>query len=1145
MPVPIPEQAVRAIQDLPSLLKFLERDLQWKLPDNPTLEEVTFEWSASELRLNESALHKLSGGAVLQLRPMTPDQPWGIFIVNFTDGQVYKTALRQVLRGLVPKRRRDSNLPAWKHENILFICTTANQEFTFAHFRGEKSERAKLVRFSWSPDEPIRTLCEFNLPSLRMREDVSRWTEEWQKAFDVKAVTEEFYEELKKVFRDIQEHIYGVSGERKRSFAQLLINRLLFLKFLEKKGWLFVDEHDTPEQRRAYLRRQREKVGKQNQWQYFFFHLFFNGLNRRVSLGIRELTPAMQSIVGNVPFLNGGLFEQSKEWKDQDVKVDNKVFDEIFGRLLDRYNFTIQENTPLDIEVALNPDLLGYAYEELIAERHGQGAFYTHPTEVGLMCRESLKTYLEEHTNIDHTAIAQLIDEWNATGLTEDEAFSVYRLLLSIKILDLAVGSAAYPVRMMQELVNIHKALAQRMTEGQFRYIFENKLVNPLSMFDLKLNIIQNNLYGVDIDYFAVEIARLRFWLSLVVDFDRDVNTPTDLEHIPALPNLDFKLRVGDSLVATPGRVKLKRNGKTENVLLNLDTHFKHSTPDAFFLQKTSELRRLKEEFFNFEELRKQKRDYTRSKDDLRKQIAQLETDLANSIGFKLTRDVEECKHILWQIHFAEIFSEERFGFDVCIANPPYLRQEKIKDIFERFEMDITKDDLVDTYESLYEHQDLNIDKKSDLYVYFYLRGVNLLKEKGVLCFICSNSWLDVGYGATLQEFLLRSTRIRAIFDNSAQRSFEKADVNTTINVFVKDSSVEKKTLISTTRGSQVDVTSENIVRFVAFRKPLELAAGTDQLRAIESATTITSTNDYRVYPITQKNLWSAGVEHPSEGSNEYAGDKWGGKYLRAPDIFYVLYERASSGKIISLEPNVAKVITVSWSRLGRNEEIFLVKSEKPPNKQRIGAVLKSPREVNRIICKEEDTKFLLLIDEEISNKLVEAPILWVDIRGDKHLCLLNEDNVYFTHNFHGILPLKKYEPWLLTALLSSTMVWLIVEAVGRRGLGGGAVRILVKDLKRTPLVLAPELLSKQCKLVLRNILEGEIGKREIHDAFTECGLNAERSIRSQEPHPLADRKALDDVVFDALGLTAAERNEVYWSVCELVQNRLMKARSV
>jgi hypothetical protein len=277
--MPIPEHAVRAIHDLPSLLQFLERELQWKLPQNPTVEEVTFEWSASELRLNEAAQSKLKDGSVLQLRPMTNDQPWGIFIVNFTDGQVYKTALRQVLRGLVPKRRRDSNLPAWKHENILFICTTANQQFTFAHFKGEKPERAKLVRFSWSPDEPIRTLCEFNLPALKMPEDTSRWTEEWQVAFDVEKVTNEFFREYRRVFENAERLIHGIKDKNElRLFTQKLFNRLLFIRFLEKKDWLTING------RKEYLRALWDDYKKNAERGSNFYRerlrlLFFSGLN--------------------------------------------------------------------------------------------------------------------------------------------------------------------------------------------------------------------------------------------------------------------------------------------------------------------------------------------------------------------------------------------------------------------------------------------------------------------------------------------------------------------------------------------------------------------------------------------------------------------------------------------------------------------------------------------------------------------------------------------------------------------------------------------------------------------------------------------------------------------------------------------------
>ena len=141
----ISEQAVRNIKDHQSLLNFLQQELQWHLPENPTLDEATFEWSAEELQLSESMQNKLHDGSIFQIRPMKTEQPWGIFIINFKEQQVYKTALRQVLRGLVAKRRRAANLPMWCHENLLFICTSANQQFTFAHFRGEKAEDRKSV----------------------------------------------------------------------------------------------------------------------------------------------------------------------------------------------------------------------------------------------------------------------------------------------------------------------------------------------------------------------------------------------------------------------------------------------------------------------------------------------------------------------------------------------------------------------------------------------------------------------------------------------------------------------------------------------------------------------------------------------------------------------------------------------------------------------------------------------------------------------------------------------------------------------------------------------------------------------------------------------------------------------------------------
>jgi hypothetical protein len=182
------ESAVRAVNNLDSLLALLREELGWELPDEAALEDVTFDWTAAELRVQDAHAARLRGGVVRQLRPFTPGQPWGVFLVEFADGQVYRTALRQVLRGLVPHRRRDPTRPAWQHENLLFLCTTRDYDrFTFAHFRGQDPRRAVLARFEWARgDTHLRTLCEYHLPALRFPDDggadPQTWLEQWRPA---------------------------------------------------------------------------------------------------------------------------------------------------------------------------------------------------------------------------------------------------------------------------------------------------------------------------------------------------------------------------------------------------------------------------------------------------------------------------------------------------------------------------------------------------------------------------------------------------------------------------------------------------------------------------------------------------------------------------------------------------------------------------------------------------------------------------------------------------------------------------------------------------------------------------------------------------------------------------------------------------
>jgi adenine-specific DNA-methyltransferase len=802
--MPIPEHAVRAIHDLPSLLKFLERELQWKLPQNPTAEDVTFEWSASELRLNEAAQSKLKDGTVLQIKKMAHGQPWGIFIVNFTDGQVYKTALRQVLRGLVPKRRRDSNLPAWKHENILFICTTANQQFTFAHFKGEKPERARLATFSWEAGSTyIRTLCEFNLPSLKFPEttdifglDPNAWLVQWSSAFDVKKVTDEFYKEYDAVFREMKmilapkfnvnprlyqkDYEEWTEKERKQEnklhlFVQNLVNRLMFLKFLEKRLWLDFNPNYLLD---LYHRALSER---KNFYKDYLFYVFFAGLNRQVPLVVLSgekiafQAQMFQDRIGVLPFLNGGLFE--KEPIDEKIEIPNEVFKSLF-ELFSRYNFTVNEDTPLDVEVAVNPEMLGKVFEESVIARKEKGAYYTPRTIVSFMCREALKNHLGR-CNIANaqTKIEELVDQHSAEELDAADAIEIYKALNNIKVLDPAVGSGAFPVNMMLELVQIYKTLGEKL-EHDHPYLIQNKLANPKDVYNLKKQIIQNSLYGVDIEEFAINIARLRFWLSLAVDFPINFSTREEfiqrVHEIEPLPNLLYKLRCGDSLLAHYHGVSLEPHGRIATGEYNTARRNRIKSSINDILQ-------LKQEFYKEKDSDRKKGLQHEIEVQLKQlvineiniEIAALQQDLGQGDLFGLTKkEREERKQIeheigrlqnvrdelatmeglppdfpvIWDVEFGEVLSEG--GFDVVIANPPYVRQEEIKHL---------KEDLKLHYECY--------TGTSDLYVYFYERGIQLLKNNGTLCFISSNKFFRAGYGEKLREYLMQKASINTIID--------------------------------------------------------------------------------------------------------------------------------------------------------------------------------------------------------------------------------------------------------------------------------------------------------------------------------------------------------------------------------------------
>jgi len=1276
----VSEHSVRAIRDLPSLLQFLERDLLWKLPSNPTLEEATFEWSASELRLNEATQSKLGGGSILQLRPMTPDQPWGIFIVNFTDGQVYKTALRQVLRGLVPKRRRDSNLPAWRHENLLFICTTKEREFTFAHFRGEKPERAKLVRFSWSPDEPIRTLCEFNLPALRMPEDPSNrseWIEGWTKAFDVEKVTEQFFNNYRIVFDHLQKLLYKQSKDKQwaHDYALQFLNRLMFLYFIQKKRWLGGDPRFVKSLWDAYRAHSKTKDSFFTEWLSVLFFEAFNERYQNRAEYQQRFPEQIRSALAQAPFLNGGLFAENKLDAAHSVQIPDSFFVELFDRFegdspgfFERYNFTIAEDTPLDLEVAVDPEMIGKVYESLVnitfegiteEDLRGKaGIFYTPRIEIDLMCRLSLIDWLvnqlgEQHKNILRRAVfAYSPDEKREADdalLKQNLWENLNTALHSITVLDPACGSGSFLIGMLLVLDDLQARANNILGISETHY-------------ERRKRIIGQNLYGVDVMEWAVHVAELRLWLQLVIETEL---ASAELKFRPLLPNLSFKVRRGDSLVQEVGGIsfglhrehldispalkgkltalkgeKLKffqgEYKQTERKRAEIEQQEMHIfsailnekiiSLEKEIIKLTRKIEHPEAEQMELLETKKPGKQLQLDVEKWQQQKEELEAERERLANARAAMQSAKSVPFVWDIAFVEIFESEKEGFDIVIGNPPYVRQEMIADPAldpadfggeksERWKKKKAEykaklqRSVYEAYPKFFGYNRTKgtvakkIDGKCDLYIFFYLHGLSLLNPKGSFCFITSNSWLDVGYGADLQEFLLKHCAIKYIIDNESKRSFAQADVNTVMCLFSapvshrhserseaerRISLLSDETVRSPLRGfAQGEKPHE--ARFVMFRVPFEYALSAVVFEEIDEAADRLRRPEFRVVAKKQEELLTEGLEltddeevHiavglPDWSSYTYAGDKWGGKYLRAPDIFYTILEKGKD-KLVRLG-DIAEVRRGFTT--GANEFFYLDDkkiAEWGIEKEFLKPVLKTGKDSRTIIIEKKllRTKLLLVQKEKRDLKgtnalkyiewgekngfhkvrSVQGRQRWYDV-GTKEpadaimIRRIGERCPFFESNgvledcvLFGIILTEDIDKQLFLASLNATWTRLWIELMTRQLTGAQAVAdtnvYVIKEVQ----ILDPRTLSEIERQYLLSAYRN-FRMKESQSVFVETGLDKSIAIRSQQPNPLPDRKALDDVVFDALGLTQAERKEVYWAVCELVQNRLRKAKSV
>ena len=649
--------------------------------------------------------------------------------------------------------------------NYLLLATGDYQRLVFVNPRREGG-RVKIAKLVVDTTHPTRHDLDV-LEGLAVTDhDPEALYRAHCAAFDVEQVTDRFYREYADLFRRVEQAVRDYNkGVRQlyepqaaHAFAQRLLGRIMFLYFIQKKGWLADDPHFLTN---GY----RTAAGRGDAYYATVLEpLFFATLNRR--------RPGDRSPWGAIPYLNGGLFDRDYDFP---VYLPDELFDPasdtgILG-FFNNYNFTVAEDTPVEQEVAVDPEMLGKVFENMMEEqeRGRSGTFYTPRPVVHYMCREALLGYLEERTNLDRELLSAQFDEDASQILTVAQAGAIERALDEVRVLDPAVGTGAFLVGILHELVSLKRAC--------FRARGVEVPRSSSLVAGWKRHFIAEALHGVDIKPEAIEIAKLRLWLSLVVDLDRDQVEP--------LPNLDYKLMVGDSLIETidgqpilaaqpaagrqpglglspteqaiAGLSRLKERffaaGPEERPALRAQIQAQETTIVLNNLQERLDALQSRTNGLARQGAQVNWRGMQREERELERLAA--ETARLGDLQARIRRG-EALPFFLYRLHFFPVLAEKG-GFDIVIANPPYVRMELIKE---------QKAALQAAYPQVY-------DGRADLYVYFYARGLDLLRPGGMLAYISSNKFMRARYGEGLRQLLSSHTTLQQLIDFGELPVFE------------------------------------------------------------------------------------------------------------------------------------------------------------------------------------------------------------------------------------------------------------------------------------------------------------------------------------------------------------------------------------
>ena len=498
-------------------------------------------------------------------------------------------------------------------------------------------------------------------------------------AFDVEALSSEFFRKYKAHYSDFVKYVtgkefrkergkwvekdvgtsnealyasFGHDDKRVRDYVKKLLGRIVFLHFLQKKGWLGGHGDDWTDGDPAFMLHLYERASDAQKAD------FLDGVLEPLFTALDTRRPADEHDTGvdgigvvKIPYLNGGLFT-----RDAADEIASRFPHEMFGGFLSflaEYNFTIDENDPDDAEVGVDPEMLGRIFENLLEDNRDKGAYYTPKAIVEYMCRRSLAAYLAAGAkDVDAATVEAFVATHDATAISAAVAERLLARLKSVKVCDPAIGSGAFPIGILRELRLLRIALGDSSSPAA-----------------LTKSIIEDNIYGVDIEKGAVDIARLRFWLALVVDED----TPQ------ALPNLDFKVMQGNSLLESYRGIDLSRLLPDAKGVARAAAHFVQGE-----LHGLAPRRAVQQELaFGGETasavITERMREYYRTADRETKQ--KLMAEISEQVrGFVMASGLprewygelaalgpQNDRFFLWHTWFADVFANG--GFDIVIGN--------------------------------------------------------------------------------------------------------------------------------------------------------------------------------------------------------------------------------------------------------------------------------------------------------------------------------------------------------------------------------------------------------------------------------------------------------------------------------------------